>query len=142
MKLCYILNILVAGSICITSIFIQENAGIYFPWDKVENPGQGMLLTGCHWLAITLVSIFGLLVNPLGFSVVFLHQLIYKSAYLLFSVLPSLVTKQYSQIPIGMSVFFLVYNILLLLAFPWKIFFKNLKQISANKAWENVNNFE
>lgn len=82
-----------------------------------------MYITGCHWTAITIVSIFGIIFSRVNFSVVFLHQLIYKSLYLIISVIPSLIKEEYDEIPNGMSVFFLVWVCLLPIVIPWKYLF-------------------
>lgn len=60
---------------------------------------EAMYISGCHWIAITIVSTFGIIFSRVNFSVVFLHQLIYKSLYLIISVIPSLINKEYDEIP-------------------------------------------
>ncbi|TNV79188.1 hypothetical protein FGO68_gene8725 [Halteria grandinella] len=121
MILIYSANILVAGAISITSLFLQDSVALYFPWDQAAEIGNAMYMTGSHWLAIALISIFGLLVDQVAFSVVFIHQLIYKSTFLIVSVLPNLASSyKNDRIPTSMSIFFLVWVIILPFIIPWR----------------------
>ena len=107
-----------AGAIAHTSLFDYDLANI-FPWDGTADRGEPILMTGCHWFAIAVISVFGLLYSKINFSVVFVHQLIYKSTYLIVSVLPKLISGDTNDIPFGMSAFFFLYNFLLAFAIPW-----------------------
>jgi hypothetical protein len=95
-------------------------------WDFTTSIGTAMTMTGSHWLAITLLSCLGFFYNPITLCVVFMHQLIYKSVFLIVHVIPNLVNRKYELVPIGMSCFFLAWVILLPFAIPWKYFFKTL----------------
>ncbi|CDW90998.1 UNKNOWN [Stylonychia lemnae] len=118
----YLANVAVAGYICVLSLFAQELSQKYV-FDNAGQPGETMYITGCHWTAITIISIFGLVFSRVNFSIVFLHQFIYKGLYLIVSVIPSLINKEYEEIPIGMSIFFLVWEFLLPIVIPWGYLF-------------------
>ncbi len=68
----FFMNILVAGYVAFPTLFAQEISKLIV-WDNTASVGAAMSMTGSHWLAITLLSVFGLLYNPLTFSVVFMH---------------------------------------------------------------------
>ena len=121
----FLLNILVAGYVAIPSLFAQEISN-KIVWDMSGSVGTTMHMVGSHWLAITILSAFGLFFNPLTFSVVFMHQLIYKTTFLVVSVIPNLARHQYDRVPIGMSCFFLAWLILLPFAIPWEYYFKKI----------------
>lgn len=78
-----------------------------------------MYVTGAHWLTVAILSLGGLLINPFTFSLVLLHQLIYKALYLITVTLPLLKRKRFDEIPIGMSVSFLIWVVLLPFVIPW-----------------------
>ena len=85
----FLMNILVAGYVAFPSLFAQEISN-KIVWADTSSPGSAMSMTGSHWFAITSLSVLGLFYNPLTFSVVFMHQLIYKSTFLLVYALPNL----------------------------------------------------
>ena len=68
----FLMNILVAGYVALPSLFAQKIANIIV-WSYAGSVGTTMEMVGSHWLAITILSVFGLLFNPLTFSVVFMH---------------------------------------------------------------------
>jgi hypothetical protein len=68
----FFMNILVAGYVAFPSLFAQKISYVIV-WGEVDSIGVAMTMTGSHWLAITLLSVLGLLYNPLTFSVVFMH---------------------------------------------------------------------
>lgn len=68
----FFMNILVAGYVAFPTLFAQEISKLIV-WDNSASVGAAMSMTGSHWLAITLLSVLGLLYNPLTFSVVFMH---------------------------------------------------------------------
>lgn len=68
----FFMNILVAGYVAFPSLFAQKISSLIV-WDGTASVGVAMTMTGSHWLAITLLSVLGLLYNPLTFSVVFMH---------------------------------------------------------------------
>ena len=121
----------VAGAIAVMGLFYQEGAN-FFPFDGTSKPGEPLYITGSHWLAITILSLFGLFYSRVYFSVVFIHQVIYKGTYLIVSVLPSLIEGKNQDIPIGMSIFFLVWVIVLPFIIPWG-FLLNIKNAGSSK---------
>ncbi len=68
----FLMNVLVAGYVAFPTLFAQ-NISNMIVWDYSASIGAAMSMTGSHWLAITLLSILGLLYNPLTFCVVFMH---------------------------------------------------------------------
>lgn len=121
MRFVYACNIIVAGVVGAMSAFAPNYAA-----DALfGGPNSlGINMTGCHWIAITVLSGFGL-IWPERFCVVFLHQLIYKGLYLISAIIPALANKSLNaRGQIGLSVFFLVWIIVLPFAIPWKQLFK------------------
>ena len=118
--LIYIANIIVAGWISWTSLFFPKKAaaiifsGAYPPTDVIK-------LVGCLWLAITLLSIFGVW-RPLTFSPVLLLQFIYKTTWLLAVALPAI--KHQQPYPSGMAFFFLLWSLALPFINPWQLLWK------------------
>ena len=126
MTIMYVGNVIVAGIISVLSLFNQELSQKTV-WGNAGELGQAMYVTGSQWLAIAIISLCGLFINEVAFSVVFLHQLIYKGTYLLVSVLPNILKKDYDSIPVEMSCFFLVWVILLPFAIPWDYYLVNIR---------------
>ncbi|MHA7130111.1 hypothetical protein [Algoriphagus namhaensis] len=117
MKLMYLTNVLVAGWIGVTSTFFPNRA-IVSVFQNALPPTDMTRLVGCLWLAIAMLSLFGLW-RPVTFSPVFLIQLIYKGTWLLVVALAAL--QQSKPYPTGMAGFFLVWVIILPFIIPWKI---------------------
>lgn len=115
LKLVYAANIIVAGYIGITSLFFPKlSAATVF-----QNAYSGtdiIRLVGCLWLAIAVLSLFGLW-RPLVFSPVLLLQLIYKGSWLLVVAIPAIKNNQ--SYPSGMAAFFLVWVLILPFVIPW-----------------------
>ena len=124
----FFMNVLVAGYVAFPTLFAQNISNLIV-WDNSATIGTAMSMTGSHWLAITLLSVLGLLYNPITFSVVFMHQLIYKTTFLVVHVLPNLAQGTNNQVPVGMSFFFLAWVILLPFAIPWNHYFKVIGSI-------------
>lgn len=119
-KLVYIANIIVAGYIGITSLFFPKlsSATIFqnaYPVTDIVR------LVGCLWLAIAVLSVFGLW-RPLTFSPVLLLQLIYKGSWLLVVAIPAMKNNQ--TYPSGMALFFLVWVLILPFVIPWSAWTK------------------
>lgn len=120
MKPVYIANIMVAGYIGITSLFApQLSAATIF--QKAYPTTDTIRLVGCLWLAIALLSVFGLW-RPLTFSPILLLQLIYKGTWLLAVAVPAIKNNQ--NYPSGMAVFFLVWVLVLPFVIPWATWLK------------------
>lgn len=115
MKLMYGANILLAGWISISSLFFPELAQRTV-FEKAFAYSEAIRLVGALWGGIFLLSILGLFL-PRQMSLVFLFQLIYKSAWLLFVALPALMQGQ--TFPRAMAGFFVVWVVALPFVIPW-----------------------
>jgi hypothetical protein len=115
LKIVYILNIIVAGWISITSMTSPEKAAATV-FQNSYQPTEVMKLIGCLWLAITVLSISGLW-RPISFSPILLVQLIYKGTWLLIVALPAIENNQ--PYPKGMALFFLIWVLVLPFVIPW-----------------------
>lgn len=114
LRLTYIANILVAGTIAVVSISSPKNAALYI-FSSAIPAEESIRLVGCLWLGIALISGLGLW-KPISFSPILLLQFIYKFAYLLSVVLPALLYgKPY---PKAMAIFFLVWVLVLPMVMP------------------------
>lgn len=115
LQLVYAANIIVAGYIGITSLFFPKlSAATIF---QNAYPGTEVIrLVGCLWLAIAVLSLFGLW-RPFVFSPVLLLQLIYKGSWLLVVAIPAIKNNQ--SYPSGMAAFFLVWVLVLPFVIPW-----------------------
>jgi hypothetical protein len=115
LKIIYIANIIVAGWISITSISSPQKAAATV-FQHAYQPTEVMQLVGCLWLAIAVLSIFGLW-RPISFSPILLVQLIYKGTWLLVVALPAIRNNQ--PYPSGMALFFLIWVLTLPFVIPW-----------------------
>lgn len=115
LKLVYIANIIVAGWISITSIFFPGKAALTV-FQNAYQTTEVMRLVGCLWLAIAILSFFGLW-RPISFSPILLVQLIYKATWLLVVAIPAMRNDQ--PYPIGMAIFFLTWVLVLPFIIPW-----------------------
>lgn len=80
LRLTYIANILVAGTIAVVSISSPKNAALYI-FSSAIPAEESIRLVGCFWLGIALISALGLW-RPITFSPILLLQFIYKLTYL------------------------------------------------------------
>ncbi|MCG8322703.1 MAG: hypothetical protein MI921_24595 [Cytophagales bacterium] len=119
LKLTYAANLLVAGWIGIYSLFLPKTA-IITVFSNAYEPTEVVRLVGCLWLAIALLSAFGLW-KPMIFSPVLFIQLIYKGGWLLFVATPAIVKGE--SFPRGMAVFFVIWVAVLPFVIPWKDWF-------------------
>ena len=116
MKALYVGNVVVAGWISIASLFWPRTAqATVFSNDFVYS--EAIRLVGALWGAVFVLSVLGLF-YPRQMSLVFLFQFIYKSAWLLAVALPALLSKQ--PYPKGMTVFFMVWVLILPFVIPWR----------------------
>jgi hypothetical protein len=115
----YIANILVAGWISITSLFFPRTA-LTTVFSNQLAYSESIRLVGALWLAIFLLSVLGLFF-PRQMSLVFLFQLIYKSAWLLVVALPAQMNNQ--PYPRGMAITFVVWVLVLPFVIPWSELF-------------------
>lgn len=119
LKIVYVANILVAGWISLTSLFAPKQAlGSIFE-NSIEY-SQLIRLVGALWFAIFILSVAGL-VYPNKMSLVLVFQLIYKSTWLILIGFPAIYKGL--EYPKGMTVFFIVWVLVLLFVIPWKQIF-------------------
>lgn len=119
MKTMYAANILVAGWISITSLFMPQTAlTTVFSNDFAYS--EAIRLVGALWGAIFILSVLGLFF-PRQMSLVLLFQLIYKSSWLLFAALPAQLNNQ--PYPKGMAITFIVWVLILPFLIPWATLF-------------------
>ena len=119
LKLTYAANLLVVGWIGIYSLFLPK-AAIITVFSNAYEPTEVVRLVGCLWLAIALLSAFGLW-KPMIFAPILFIQLIYKGGWLLFVATPAIVNG--SPFPRGMAVFFVIWVAVLPFVIPWKDWF-------------------
>ena len=119
MKIVYAANIIVAGWISITSLFLPEKAQRSV-FEGSFAYSEAIRLVGALWGAIFLLSILGLFF-PRQMSLVLLFQLIYKSSWLLFAATPALINNQ--PYPKSMAGFFVVWVMVLPFVIPWRELF-------------------
>lgn len=119
LKIVYFANIIVAGWISISSLFFPKVAH-QSVFEKAIEYSEGIRLIGALWGAIFLLSILGLFF-PKQMSLVLFFQLIYKFSWLIVAALPAMING--TSYPKGMSVFFLVWVLILPFVIPWKTIF-------------------
>lgn len=119
LKLIYVANIIVAGWIGISSMFFPRFSSVTIFQNSYQNT-ELIRLVGCLWMAIALLSIFGLW-QPLKFSPVLVLQLVYKGLWLIIVAFPAI--KNNENYPSGMAAFFLIWVLILPFIIPWKELF-------------------
>lgn len=120
LKIVYLLNIIVAGWVGITAFFFPKGA-VSSIFENSYPYSEYIRLVGALWLAITLLSIFGLW-KPLQFSPVLLLQLIYKAGWILIVALPAVINN--TPYPKAMAIFFVIWVVVLPFIIPWKYLFQ------------------
>ena len=116
LRIVYILNIIVAGQISVSSIINKDHAATTI-FGNAYQSSEFIKLIGCMWLAIAILSILGLW-KPMTFTPVLLIQLIYKGTWLLVVALPAM--QKSMAFPKAVALFFLVWVIFLPFVIPWK----------------------
>ncbi|MEM8524477.1 MAG: hypothetical protein AAGG68_07525 [Bacteroidota bacterium] len=119
LKIVYVANVIVAGWISISSLFFPKVAHQSVFEGAIEY-SEGIRLIGALWGAIFLLSVLGLF-YPKQMSLVLLFQLIYKSSWLIVAALPAIING--TIYPKGMSLFFLIWVLVLPFIIPWKMIF-------------------
>lgn len=119
LKIIYGANIVVAGWVGLSALFFSKSATTTVFGDAYAI-SEYMKLVGSLWLAIAILSVFGLF-KPIVFCPVLLIQLIYKGIWLLIVALPALISG--NDFPKGMALFFLIWVIVLPFVIPWKYIF-------------------
>ncbi|MGB5983022.1 MAG: hypothetical protein WBG46_12835 [Nonlabens sp.] len=115
MRIVYVLNIIVAGQIAISSIFAPKSAAASV-FQNAYSATETIRLVGCLWLGIAILSALGLW-KPVTFSPVLLLQLIYKGTWLIAVGVPAIVNDQ--PYPKGMALFFVIWVAVLPFVIPW-----------------------
>jgi hypothetical protein len=119
LKIMYLANIIVAGWISINSLLYPELARVTVFSGKVSY-SEVIRLVGALWGAIFLLSVLGLWF-PQKMQLVLLVQLLYKSSWILIVALPAQLKNQ--PYPKEMSVFFIVWILLLPFIIDWNYLF-------------------
>jgi hypothetical protein len=115
-KVIYIANIIVAGSISITCLFFPKSAVISI-FSRAYEKSELIRLVGALWFSIFFISILGLW-EPITFSPILIVQLIYKSLWLFVVAIPAILHKKIY--PKEMASFFLIWILILPFVIPWK----------------------
>jgi len=115
-KLMYLANVVVAGWISILTLFYPKTAREAVFTNAFEY-SEAFRLVGALWFAIFVLSVAGLFF-PKQMSLVFVFQLVYKSSWLIFVAIPAIVNR--SPYPKAMSLFFVVWVLILPFVVPWK----------------------
>lgn len=121
MRIVYVLNVIVAGQIAVSSIWNPKGAAATI-FQSVYASTEVIRLVGCLWLSIAVLSIFGLW-KPVEFSPVFLLQLIYKGMWLLVIAIPA--WRSRAAHPSSMAMFFVVWVLVLPFVIPWNSLFSS-----------------
>jgi len=117
--LMYIGNIMVAGWISISSLFFPKAAQMTV-FEGHFAYSESIRLVGALWGGIFILSILGLFF-PDQMRLVFLFQLIYKSAWLLVAAFPAYLGGH--PFPRSMALFFIIWVGLLPFVISWKTIF-------------------
>jgi len=115
-KLVFLANIFVAGWISISTLFFPKIAQQTVFTNAFEY-SEAFRLVGALWFAIFILSIIGLF-YPRQMSLVLVFQLIYKLSWLVIAAVPAMLNSE--PYPKGMSIFFLIWVIILPFIIPWK----------------------
>ena len=116
LKIVYVLNILVAGSIAVSCLRDPGRAAVTV-FQQAYPASEVMRLVGCLWLGIAVLSVLGLF-RPVTFAPVLLLQLLYKGTWLLVVLLPAV--RAGVAYPRGMAIFFVVWVLALPFVIPWR----------------------
>jgi hypothetical protein len=118
LRVVYVANILLAGSIAIQSIQSISSAerAARTVFSSAYGATEVMRLVGCLWLAIAVLSALGI-VQPLAFAPVLLLQLIYKSCWLFSVALPAHLRG--ASYPAPMATCFVLWVVALPFVMPW-----------------------
>jgi len=122
LRLMYSLTIIFAGIIGLLMVVSPSTANSLMSI-PTENP-MIFGLAGSLWLAIGLLSVLGLR-SPLKFVPVLLLELIYKTVWIVFVVLPAVVNNSYSSWTTPTVILFLAFIVGDIIAIPfWTLFEK------------------
>ncbi|MFN5538583.1 MAG: hypothetical protein ACK481_00775 [Candidatus Melainabacteria bacterium] len=121
MQTMYSANIFVAGIVGILCLFFSESIGTQVFAGKALD-SIPLKILGSFWLSVALVSIIGLFF-PKAMSVLFIIQFLYKGMWLLVGALPKILNKQFDLLPLGMTICFFIWVLLLPFVIPYKFLF-------------------
>jgi hypothetical protein len=110
-KAVFVANVLIAGAVGSFALFSPDKAKSLV-FQNAFQESEAIRITGAFWLAIAILSAFGIF-YPLKFVLIFWIQFIYKGLWLAVGALPKIIQKRFSEIPLGMALFFLVYVLFL-----------------------------
>lgn len=116
MRFMYVYNLVGAGVVGFI-ILLAPNFAARYVFSGTVEPNIAMNILGSIWLAVGVLSIFGLF-YPLQFSPMFLVQLIYKSVWLLTIALPAVLAGNTRSIPLLMTILFIFWVVGLPFAIP------------------------
>ena len=119
MRLMFVANVIVAGSISIACMFYPKTA-LSSVFTNAFQYSEAFRLVGALWFGIFALSLIGIF-HPKQMALVFLFQFIYKFSYLLVGALPAMLNS--NPFPKSMSLFFLIWVLILPFVIPWKILF-------------------
>ena len=117
LKAAYALNVLILAPVLV-SMYSDVNAPIRALQGTIENSEGLRLLVASLWSAILLLSLAGFF-WPKLFLPVLIMQVVYKSLFLLTYCIPKLRAGKVKNVPIGLSVSFL----LIVVTYPILIFY-------------------
>lgn len=118
MQIIFLANIAVAGAVGIVSLLAPATSARTVFQSTVQ-ASHAVTLTGGFWTAIAILSVLGLFF-PMQMSAVLLVQLLYKGLWLLRVAFPAMLRGALSEIPGGMSLFFLIWVAVIPFVYPWK----------------------
>ncbi len=121
MRVMYAVAIVGAGAVGLTTLFAPRLASQYIFAGGTEVDVYLRIL-GALWLALGVASVFGL-AQPLKFSVVFLIQLTYKTAWLVVAALPALASGNREVGLIFLTALFAAWVVALLFVAPFRYLF-------------------
>jgi len=119
LRVVYLANIIVARWISTSCLFYPKGA-VQSVFTNTFQYSESIRLIGALWFGIFMLSIVGLF-YPVKMSLILVFQLVYKFSWLLFAALPALLNK--NPYPKSMSIFFVVWVIVLPFVIPWKSIF-------------------
>ena len=112
-------NVLVAGIVGAMTLF-WPSAAKALVFGNTVDPSAALRIVGSFWLAIALLSAFGVF-HPRPLLAVLVVQLLYKGLWLLVVALPAVVARDTSALPAGVAAFFLVWVSVLPFVIPWRL---------------------
>jgi hypothetical protein len=116
LKIMYLAIVLVAGWISFSCLFSLKTAHQTVFTDAFAY-SESFRLVGALWFAVFALSLLGLF-YPRQMALVLVFQLIYKGTWLLVAAAPAMMKG--NPHPKGMTLFFLVWVVVLPFVIPWR----------------------